>query len=78
MKAHPTFREFCVGLMGEWNKIEYEIEHLETGFTVADLRFTASVAERKRQERIYNVAMTVNSYYSIVDYLSAMAVASKK
>ena len=78
MKAHPTFEEFAKLLMGEWNKIEYEMDHLESGYTASDMRFAASMAERKRQERIYNVAMSVNSYHSIVDYLSAMAVASKK
>ena len=78
MKAHPTFEEFAKLLMGEWNKIEYEMDHLESGYTAGDMRFAASMAERKRQERIYNVAMSVNSYHSIVDYLSAMAVASKK
>ena len=30
------------------------------------------------QERIFNVAMNVNNYHTIVDYLNAMAVASKK
>ena len=78
MKAHPSFEEFCQVLMGEWVKIEYEMEHLGSGYTASDLRFTASVAERKRQERIYNIAMGVNSYHTIVDYLNAMAVASKK
>ena len=78
MKAHPTFEEFAKLLMGDWNKIEYEMDHLESGYTASDMTFAASMAERKRQERIYNVAMSVNSYHSIVDYLSAMAVASKK
>ena len=54
------------------------MDHLESGYTASDMRFAASMVERKRQERIYNVAMSVNSYHSIVDYLSAMAVASKK
>ena len=31
MKAHPTFEEFAKLLMGEWNKIEYEMDHLESG-----------------------------------------------
>ena len=64
--------------MGEWNKIEYEMDHLESGYTASDMRFDASMVERKRKERIYNVDMSVNSYHYIVDYLSAMAVASKK
>ena len=54
------------------------MDHLETGYTASDMRFTASMAERKRQERIHNVAMSVNSYHTIVDHLSSMAVASKK
>jgi hypothetical protein len=78
MKAHPTFEMFAKLLMGEWNKIECEMDHLVSGYTASDLRFVASMAERTTQERIYNVAMSVNSYHSIVDYLSAMAVASKK
>ena len=78
MKAHPTFEEFCEVIMGEWVKIDYELDHLESGYTASDMRFNASLAERKRQERIYNVAMSVNSFHSIVDYLNALAVASKK
>ena len=78
MKAHPTFEEFCEVIMDEWVKIDYELEHLESGYTASDMRFNASLAERKRQERIYNVAISVNSVHSIVDYLNAMAVASKK
>ena len=31
MKAQPTFEEFAKLLMGEWNEIEYEMDHLETG-----------------------------------------------
>ena len=60
MKAHPTFEEFAKLLMGEWNKIEYEMDHLESVYTASDMRFATSMAERKRQERIYNVAMSVN------------------
>ena len=56
MKAHPTFEEFAKLLMGEWNKIEYEMDHLESVYTASDMRFATSMAERKRQERIYNVA----------------------
>ena len=56
MKAHPTFGEFAKLLMGEWNKIEYEMDHLESVYTASDMRFATSMAERKRQERIYNVA----------------------
>ena len=78
MKAHPTFEMFAKLLMGEWNKIECEMDHLVSGYTASDLRFVASMAERTTHEWIYNVAMSVNSYHSIVDYLSAMAVASKK
>ena len=78
MKPHPSFEEFCKVLMGEWVKIDYEMDHLESGFTRADLKFKASKDEQKRQERIYNVAMSVNTYHTIIDYLSSMAVASKK
>ena len=78
MKTHPTFEEFCKVIMGEWVKIDYEMDHLESGFTVKDIRFSASMSEKKRQERIYNVAMSVNNYHTIIDYLNAMAVASKK
>ena len=42
------------------------------------MRFKASKAERKRRERILNVAINVNNYHSIVEYLNAMAIASKK
>ena len=75
MKAHPTFEEFSEVIMGEWVKIDYQLDHLESD---TYMRFNASLAERKRQERVYNVSMSVNSFYSIGDYLNAMAVASKK
>ena len=78
MKPHPSFEEFCKVLMGEWVKIDYEMDHLESGFTREDLKFKASKDEQKRQERIHNVAMSVNTYHTIIDYLSSMAVASKK
>ena len=68
MKPHPSFEEFCKVLMGEWVKIDYEMDHLESGFTRADLKFKASKDEQKRQERIYNVAMSVNTYHTIIDY----------
>ena len=57
MKAHPSFEEFCQVLIGEWVRIEYEMEHLGSRYTASDMRFTASMAERKRQERIYNIAV---------------------
>ena len=65
--------------MGEWVKIYYELDHLESGFTASDMRFSTSMAEKKRQEKIFNVAMSVNSFHTIVDvdYLNAMAVTSK-
>ena len=37
MKAHPTFEMFAKLLMGEWNKIEYEMDHLESGYTASDM-----------------------------------------
>ena len=53
--------------MGEWVIIDFELDHLESGFTSSDMRFSASMAKKKRQERISNVAMSVNSYHTIVD-----------
>ena len=47
-KAHPTFQEFCKVIMGEWVKIDFELDHLESEFTSSDLRFSASMAEKKR------------------------------
>ena len=78
MKAHPTFEEFCQVLMGEWNKIDFEMDLLESGHTRDQLKFKTSTADINRQKRIFNIAMSVNSYHSIVEYLNAMAVASKK
>jgi hypothetical protein len=69
LKAGPMFEEFAKLLMGEWNKIEDEMDHLNSGYTASDMRVAATMAERKRQERIYNVVMSVNSYHSIVNYL---------
>ena len=67
MKAHPTFQKFCKVIMGEWVIIDFELDHLESGFTSSNMRFSASMAKKKRQERISNVAMSVNSYHTIVD-----------
>ena len=54
------------------------MDHLESRYKSSGIRFAASMAARKRQERIYNIAMGVNSYHTIFDYYNAMAVASKK
>ena len=78
MKSNPSFEDFCKSLMGEWTKIDYEMDHLKNGYGRNDLKFNPSVAERKRKERVYNVAMNVNNYSTIVEYLDAMATASKK
>ena len=47
-------------------------------FSQKDLKFNTSVQERERKERIYIVAMSVFDYTTIVEYLDAMATASKK
>ena len=57
MKAHPTFKKFCKVIMGEWVIIDFELDYLESGITSSDMRFSASMAENKRQERISNVAI---------------------
>ena len=78
MKSNPSFEDFCKSLMGEWTKIDYEMDHLKNGYGRNDLKFNPSVPERKRKERVYTVAMNVNNYSTIVEYLDAMATASKK
>ena len=45
------------------------MDHLESRYKSSGIRFAASMAARKRQERIYNNAMSVHSYHTIVDYL---------
>ena len=77
MKSHPSFTDFCKSIMVEWIKIDYEMEHLKNGFDKKDLKFNTPVQERKRKERIYNVAVSVFDYTTIVEYLDAMATASK-
>ena len=78
MKPHPSFQEFCQVLMGEWVRIDFELDHLASGYTRDDLKFKACTQEEKRNLRIYNVAVSVNDFHSIIDYLDAMAIASKK
>ena len=78
MKPHPSFQEFCQVLMGEWVRIDFELDHLASGYTRDDLKHKACSQEEKRNSRIYNVAVSVNDFHSIVDYLDAMAIASKK
>ena len=77
MKAHPSFEDFCQVIMREWIRIEFEMDQLESGNTRNDLRFKACKAERKRHDRILNVATNVNNFNSIVEYLNAMGIASK-
>ena len=36
MKSHPSFTDFCKSIMGEWVKIDYEMEHLQNGFDKKD------------------------------------------
>ena len=49
------------------------MEHLKNGFDKKDLKFNNSVEERKRKERIYNVAMSVFDYTTIVELLKNKA-----
>ena len=51
---------------------------LESGVTKDKFKFKAFSTELNRQNIMLNVAMNVNNFYTIVDYLNAMAVASKK
>ena len=78
MKPHPSFQEFCQVLMGEWVRIDFELDHLASGYTRDDLKFKSGSQEEKRHERIYNIALSVNNFHSIIDHLDSMAVASKK
>ena len=78
MKPHPSMEHFCRVLMGEWIKIDYEMDLLESGVSKEKLKFKANSTETNRQDKILNVAMNVNNFHTIVDYLNAMAVASKK
>ena len=78
MKAHPSFEEFCQVIMREWIIIDLKMDKLETGSTRDDLRYKASKAERNRHDRILNITTNVNNYHTIVEYLNAMAVSSKK
>ena len=59
-------------------KIDFELNHLASGQMRDDLKFNASAQEAKRSLRIYNVFVAVNSFHTIIVYLDAMAVASKK
>ena len=75
----------------EWNIFEKIINNEETStckleawhqtldkLLMKDLRFNASKAEKNRHDRIHNVASSVNTFHTIVEYLNAMAVTSKK
>lgn len=78
MKPHPSMEHFCRDVMCEWIKNDYEMDLLESGVSKDKLKFKTSLTETNRQDRIFNVAMNVNTFHTIVDYLNAMAVASKK
>ena len=64
--------------MGEWVKIEFEMDKLDQGCQGKDLRYSLGKKELSRQEKIWEVARNVHTYDNVIDYLSAMAMASKK
>ena len=64
--------------MGEWVKIEFEMDKLDQGCQGKDLRYSLGKKELSRQEKIREVARNVHTYDNVIDYLSAMAMASKK
>ena len=52
MKPHPSMEHFCRVLMGEWIKIDYEMDLLESGVSKEKLKFKANSTETNRQDRI--------------------------
>ena len=76
-KAHPDFVSFCKALMKEWIRIYTEIEQLGQGMTQNDLRKRNKDLEA-REKRIFNVVQAMKTYKEgPIEYLDALARASK-
>ena len=75
-KPHPDIVSFCKALMGEWVKIQTEISMLARGMTENSIR-KPNKKLIDRDERIFNVVQNLKKYKSPIDYLSAIASASK-
>ena len=58
--------------------IECQIYHLEGGGAKRDLKRTMNIADRERAEKIKRVVESARTYTSPIDYLHAIASATKK
>ena len=64
--------------MKEWMFIKCQIQHLESGGQKKDLKRTMNVADRERAAKIKRVVERDSTYASPIDFLHAIALATKK
>ena len=77
-RSHPDFISFCKSLMTEWTRIWTEIEQLGQGVPVSQLRKRNKDLEA-REVRIFNVVQSMTTYKEgPIEYLDALARATKK
>ena len=70
--------QFIDELMKQWEFIECQIFHMESGGDKKDLKKTMNKSDRDRAEKIKRVVERASSYTSPIDYLHAIALATKK
>ena len=78
LRSHLTIDQFMDELMKEWTFVETQIDHLESGGDKKDLKKTMNSADVVRMERIKRVVERARTYDSPIDYLHAIAAATKK
>ena len=78
LERHRRFEEFVDALIKEWCFIETNIQHVKSGQAHL-VKKTMSKHEEERESRIFNVVSNCGKgYRDAIDYLSAIADASKK
>ena len=72
---HPGVPAFLETLMKEWLKIKALIDQLSMG---KKIKKTMKISEVQREQRIKSTVERCGSFVTWIDYLSAMADATKK
>ena len=70
LRPHLNVNQFIDELMKEWEFIECQIFHMESG--------GAKKSDRDRAEKIRRVVERASTYASPIDYLHALAMVTKK
>ena len=78
LRPNLNVNQFIDELMKEWEFIECQIFHMESGGAKKDLKRTMNKSDRDRAEKIRRVIERASTYASPIDYLHALAMATKK